>query len=116
MREATSTGSKAMYHQPTDIIQAAKDTTERRLNIYDGPTAKLKSIFIGCLNAFYKSKCSEAYRVIRQYRGRIAQVNARSSIAARATSQADRRWGVKHPAEAKEASGRVDPAMSAPIR
>jgi hypothetical protein len=78
-----------MYHQPTDLNQAAKDTTERRLNIYDGPTAKLKSIFIGFLNALYESKRSKAQRVMHQYRGRIAQVNARWSIAARATSRAD---------------------------
>jgi hypothetical protein len=77
--KATSTGSKAMNHQPTDLIQAA----ERRLNIYDGPTEKLKSVFIGFLNALYESKCSKAYRVIHQYRGWIAQVNARSSIADR---------------------------------
>jgi hypothetical protein len=78
-----------MNHQLTDLIQAAKDTTERRLNIYDGPTEKLKSIFVSLLNALYESKCSRAYRVIHQYRSRIAQVSARSSIAAGATSQAD---------------------------
>lgn len=78
-----------MYHQPTDLIQAANDTTERRLNIYDGPSEKLKSILVGFLNAIYESKRIKAQRVIHQYRGLIAQLNARSSVATAATSQAD---------------------------
>jgi hypothetical protein len=87
--EATSAGSKAMYHQPTGLVQAANDTTTRRLNIYDGPSAKLKSILVGFLNALHESKRIKAQRVIHQYRGLIAELNARSSIATRATSQAD---------------------------
>ena len=66
-----------MYHQPTDLIRAANDTTERRLNIYDGPSEKLKSIMVGFLNAIYESKRIKAQRVIDQYRGLIARLNAR---------------------------------------
>src|SRR5215218_4534595 len=80
---------KVMHHQTTDLIQAANDTTERRLNIYDGPSAKLKSILVGFLNAIYESRRIKAQRVIHQYRGLIAQLNARSSIATRATGNAD---------------------------
>ena len=78
-----------MYHQPTDLIRAANDTTERRLNIYDGPSEKLKSIMVGFLNAIYESKRIKAQRVIHQYRGLIARLNARSSVATTATRHAD---------------------------
>jgi hypothetical protein len=61
-----------MYHQPLDLIRAAKDTTAPPLNIYDGPTAKLKSIFAGLLNALHESRRINVERVIHQYRGLIA--------------------------------------------
>jgi hypothetical protein len=78
-----------MYHQPTDLIQAANNTTERRLNIYDGPSEKLKSILVGFLNAIYESRRIKAQRVIHQYRDLIAQLNAGSSVATTATGNAD---------------------------
>jgi hypothetical protein len=71
------------------MYQAANDTTARRLNIYDGPSEKLKSILVGFLNALYESRRIKAQRVIHQYRGLIAQLNARSSIATTATGHAD---------------------------
>jgi hypothetical protein len=62
-----------MYHHPLDLIRAAKDTTAPPLNIYDGPTAKLKSIFAGLLNALHESRRINAERLIHQYRALIAQ-------------------------------------------
>jgi hypothetical protein len=61
-----------MYHQPLDLVRAAKDTAAP-LNIYDGPTAKLKSIFAGLLKALHESRRIRAERLIHHYRGLIAQ-------------------------------------------
>src|SRR5438034_7991190 len=66
-----------MYHQPLDLIRAAKDTTAPSLNIYDGPAAKPKSIFSGFLNALHESRRLQARRILRRYEHLIARSKMR---------------------------------------
>jgi hypothetical protein len=68
-----------MYHQPLDLIRAAKDTTEPPLNIYAGPTAEPKSLFAGFLKALHESRRLQASRVLRRYEHLIARPRKRTA-------------------------------------
>jgi hypothetical protein len=67
-----------MYHQPLDLIRAAKDTTEPPLNIYGSPAVKPKSIFAGFLKALHESRSLQAGRVLRRYEHLVARPRERT--------------------------------------
>lgn len=67
-----------MYHQPLDLIRAAKDTTEPPFNIFAGPAAKPKSIFTGFLKALHESRRLQARQVLRRYEHLIARPGERA--------------------------------------
>ena len=67
-----------MYHQPLDLIRAAKDTTQPPLNIYDGPAVKPKSIFAGFLKALHESRSLQAGRVLRRYEHLVVRPTERN--------------------------------------
>jgi hypothetical protein len=67
-----------MYHQPLDLIRAAKDSTELPLNIYGGPAVKPKSIFAGFLKALHESRSLQAGRVLRRYEHLVVRPSERN--------------------------------------